>query len=48
VPIGLAALGALGLDRQLAVSHRDLDVIGGVDAGKLGADLLASVGHLVF
>src|ERR1700754_5096905 len=38
VPIGLGRLGALGLDRQLAVSHADLDVVGRVDARKLGAN----------
>ena len=40
MPVGLAGLGALGLDRQLAVTHGDLDVVGGVDAGQLRADLV--------
>src|SRR5882757_3397834 len=31
VPIGLARLGALGLDRQPPVSHGDLDAVGRVD-----------------
>ena len=48
MPVGLARLGALGLDRQLAVSHGDLDVVGRVDAGKLGANLVEPFLHLVF
>ena len=48
MPVGLAPPGALGLDRQAAVSHGDLDVVGGVDAGKLGADFVDPVFHLVF
>ena len=45
--VRLAGLGALGLDRQLAVSHAYLDVVGGVDAGKLGTELVDPFLHLV-
>src|ERR1700682_5835317 len=48
MPIGLAGLSALGLDRQLAVSHRDLDVLDRVDARKLGTNFVESVLHRVF
>jgi hypothetical protein len=44
----LDSLVWLGLDRQLAVSHGDLDVVGGVDARELGADLVDPFLHLVF
>ncbi len=47
-PSELAGLGPLGLDRQLPVADRDLDVLDGIDSGKLGADLVEPFAGLVF
>src|SRR5690242_17243166 len=47
MPVGLAGLGALGLDRETAIVNGHLDVIGGIDARKLGAHLVEPVLGLV-
>ena len=47
VAVRFAGLGALGLDRQLAVADGDLDVVDRVDAGKFCANLVQTFPHLV-
>lgn len=41
-------LGALGLDGQLTIADHNVDVLVGVDPGKLRAYLVAPLFHLVF
>jgi len=45
--VGFDGLAAYGLDGEHPVVHGDIDVLRGVDAGNLGAYLVAAVVHLI-